>query len=315
MKLIIQIPCFNEEQTLPVTLKALPRRVAGFRSVEWLIVDDGSSDRTAEVARAAGAHVVSHNKNKGLARAFMTGIDACLQRGADVIVNTDADNQYSAADIPRLVAPILEDRAEIVIGARPIDEIEHFSLVKKLLQRLGSLIVRLFSNTDIPDAPSGFRAIARDAAMRLNVFGDYTYTIETIIQAGQKNMHITFVPISVNSQMRQSRLIKSIPSYLIKSLQSIIRIFVVYSPFKFFITIGLVLLLIGSLPGFRFLYYYFSGEGSGHIQSLILASVLLGFGFQTILSAFLADLLGVNRKLAEEIKYNLKKQMFDKKGR
>jgi glycosyltransferase involved in cell wall biosynthesis len=308
MKLIIQIPCYNEAETLPVTLKALPRHLAGFESVEWLIINDGSTDNTEETARANGVdHVVSFAKNQGLARVFMAGLDACLKLGADVIVHTDADNQYNAEDIPLLVKPILDKKAELVVGARPISKIKHFPLTKKLLQRLGSWVVRRASSTDIPDAPSGFRAIGREAALRLNVFNDYTYTLETIIQAGQKNMAIASVPVRVNEDLRPSRLVKSIPSYLKKSAVTIVRIFVVYKPFRFFATIGSILFSAGVVIGLRFLYYFFREGGAGHVQSLIFASVLLGIGFQTILVAFLADLLAVNRRLMEDVQYRLRK--------
>jgi len=304
LKLIIQIPCFNEAQTLSVTLSALPRTVPGFDSVEWLIIDDGSQDDTAEVAKAHGVdHVVRHTGNKGLARAFMTGLDACLSLGADVIVNTDADNQYNADDIPVLTQPILQHRAELVIGARPIATIEHFSPVKKLLQKLGSWVVRVASKTDISDAPSGFRAMSRAAAQRLMVFSDDTYTLETIIQAGQKNMATTSVPIRVNEDLRPSHLVKSIPSYIKRSIITIVRIFIIYRPFSFFGTIGAVLFGAGFLIGLRFLWKYLGGEGEGHVQSLILASVLLGMGFQTLLIAFVADLLSANRKLLEDIRF------------
>lgn len=304
MKLIIQIPCYNEAGTLAIALAALPREVAGFDSVEWLIIDDGSSDNTVEVAKANGVdHVVRHTRNQGLARGFMTGLDACLRLGADVIVNTDADNQYNADDIPALTTPILEGKADIVVGARPIEAIEHFSPAKKFLQKLGSWVVRVASKTDIPDAPSGFRAISRDAAQRLMVFNDYTYTLETIIQAGQKNMAITSVPIRVNGDLRPSRLVKSIPSYIKRSIVTIIRIFVIYRPFRFFGTIGAVLFGAGFLIGLRFFWHYLGGEGGGHIQSLILAGALLVMGVQTLLVAFLADLLAANRKLLEEVRF------------
>ena len=304
MKLLIQIPCFNEAESLPHALAALPRTVRGFDRVEWLIVDDGSTDGTAEVARAFGVdHVVRHPSNQGLARAFMTGLEAALQRDADVIVNTDADNQYDAADIPVLVQPILDGEAEFVIGARPIAEIAHFSPLKKALQRLGSWVVRAASRTDVPDAPSGFRAMSRSAAQRLVVFNDYTYTLETIIQAGQKNMAITSVPVRVNADLRPSRLVKSIPSYVRRSIVTVGRIFVIYRPFRFFASIGLILFAIGFLIGLRFLVKYLEGDGVGHVQSLILASVLLGMGFQTILIAFVADLLAANRKLLEDVRY------------
>ena len=280
----------------------------GFDKVEWLVVNDGSTDNTVEVAKANGVdHVVSFSRNQGLARGFLAGLDACIKRGADVIVNTDADNQYRAADIPLLVRPILDNRADIVIGARPIGEIKHFSVIKKLLQKLGSWIVRSASRTDIPDAPSGFRAMSREAALRLNVFNEYTYTLETIIQAGQKNMSIISVPVHVNDDLRPSRLLRSVPQYIRKSILTIIRIFVVYKPFRFFMTIGLALFASGFVIGLRFLFYFFREGGEGHVQSLILASILLGIGFQTVLVAFLADLQAVNRRLMEDIQYRIRK--------
>ena len=316
MKLIIQIPCFNEAETLPVALSALPREVPGFDCVEWLIIDDGSEDDTVDVAKNHGVdHVVRHPGNKGLARAFMTGLEAGLALGADVIVNTDADNQYNAGDIPALVRPIIEHRAEIVIGARPIESIEHFSPLKKMLQRLGSWVVRVASATDIPDAPSGFRAMSRSAAQKLIVFNDYTYTLETIIQAGQKNMAIVSVPVRVNGDLRPSRLVKSIPSYIKRSIVTIVRIFVIYRPFRFFGTLGIVLFAAGFVIGARFVWYYLQGNGEGHVQSLILASVLLGMGFQTLLVAFVADLLAANRKLLEDIRFKTAILTADKRQR
>lgn len=306
MKLIIQIPCYNEAETLGIALGALPREVDGFEQVEWLVIDDGSTDNTIEVAREHGVnYIVSHTHNQGLAKGFMTGINSCIRLGADVIVNTDADNQYNAGDIPRLVAPILESRADIVIGARPIDTIDSFSPVKKFLQRLGSWAVRVASNTDIPDAPSGFRAISRTAAQRMIVFNDYTYTLETIIQAGQLNMAIASVPITVNSDLRPSRLVKSIPSYIKRSIVTIIRIFVIYRPFRFFGTIGTIVFSVGLLIGLRFLGKWLGGAGEGHVQSLILAALLMGMGFQTILIAFIADLLAANRKLVEDVRFKI----------
>jgi len=308
MKLIIQIPCYNEQETLPATLGSLPRKVPGFRKVEWLIINDGSTDDTERVARECGVdHIVRHARNKGLARAFTTGIDACVSLGADVIVNTDADNQYNAGDIPALVAPILAGEAEIVVGSRPIGEIREFSFIKKMLQRLGSAVVRFVSRTDIPDAPSGFRAFSRDAAMRLNVFNSYTYTLETLVQAGRKNVAVASVPVRVNEKTRESRLIRTIPSYLFRSIVTLVRIAVVYRPFRFFMAAGLALFLGGALLGVRYLYYYFIGSGAGHIQSLILASILLGIGFQTMLIAFIADLLSVNRALMEEVQCRIKR--------
>jgi len=312
-KLIIQIPCFNEAKTLGITLKELPRKVEGFEKVEWLIIDDGSADETVEIAREHGVdHIVRFNKNYGLAKAFMAGLEASLKLGADVIVNTDADNQYNAQDIPNLVEPILERRADLVVGARPIKTIEHFSPFKKFLQKFGSWVVRAVSNTDVADAPSGFRAISRDAAMHLNVFNEYTYTLETIIQTGQKNMLIVSVPVRTNKYMRPSRLFQGLLHYLKRSVFTILRIFVVYKPFRFFMTIGVFLFSLGFLLGARYVVYMILGDKRGHIQSLILASILLGMGFQTILIAFLADLMAVNRKLTEDVQYRLKKAEFDK---
>lgn len=306
MKLIIQIPCFNEAETLAVTLEALPRSVPGFDAVEWLVIDDGSQDGTAHVAKTHGVdHVIRHTGNKGLACAFMTGLDAALGLGADVIVNTDADNQYNADDIPALVAPILAHQAELVIGARPISTISHFSPVKKLLQKLGSWAVRMVSKTDVPDAPSGFRAMSRAAAQRLIVFNDYTYTLETIIQAGHKNIAMTSVPVRVNEDLRPSRLVRSIYSYIKCSIVTMVRIFIIYRPFRFFGTLGAVLFVAGLVLGLRFLWKYMGGAGDGHVQSLILASVLLGMGFQTMLVAFIADLLAANRKLLEDVRFKV----------
>lgn len=304
MKLIIQIPCYNEAETLAVTLAALPRQVSGFSSVEWLVIDDGSQDETVSVARKNGVdHIISHTHNKGLARGFMTGLDACLRLGADVIVNTDADNQYNADDIPALTKPITESHADIVVGARPIETIEHFSPVKKILQKLGSWVVKLASKTDIPDAPSGFRAMSRSAAQKVIVFNDYTYTLETIIQAGQRNMAIISVPIRVNEDLRPSRLMKSIPSYIKRSIVTIVRISVIYRPFLFFNSVGAVMCTLGGGIGLRFLWFYLNGDGDGHVQSVVLASALIVMGVQTFLVAFLADLQAANRKLLEDVRF------------
>lgn len=302
MKLIIQIPCFNEEESLPVSIPRLPREVPGFDEVELLIIDDGSSDRTREVARSLGVHhVVGFSNNQGLARGFMLGIRSCLERGADVIVNTDADDQYNADDIPKLVEPILRGEAEIVIGERPVSTIEHFSFIKKLLQKVGSSVVAGISGTHIKDAPSGFRAFSRAAASRLNVFSSYTYTLETIIQAGQKNMGITSVPIRVNRDLRPSRLVRGIASYVVRSIATMLRIVVVYRPFRFFLTLALLMFSAGFGFGLRFLYFYATGDGGGHTQSVILAATLMLLGFQTGLLAFVADLQSVNRRLLEEL--------------
>jgi glycosyltransferase involved in cell wall biosynthesis len=305
MKLIIQIPCFNEAETLSIALGDLPKQVPGIDTVEVLVIDDGSTDETVKVARANGAnYVVGFSSNQGLASAFMLGLHSCLERGADIIVNTDADNQYCAADIPKLVQPILEGRADLVIGARPIAQIAHFSPIKKLLQRFGSWAVRRVSQTTVADAPSGFRAISREAALSLNVFNGYTYTLETVIQAGQKGMSVVSVPIRVNGELRPSRLVRSIPNYVKRSILTMFRIFVVYQPLKSFLMVGLVPFLAGLALGVRFLFFYFTNEGAGHIQSLILSAVLLLVGFQTFLLAILADLLSVNRRLLEELQRN-----------
>ncbi len=314
MKLIIQIPCYNEAGTLAIALAELPREIPGIDKVEWLIIDDGSKDETVKVARENGVdHIVRHHSNLGLAQAFMTGLQAALEQGADVIVNTDADNQYCAADIPTLVEPILAQRAQYVIGTRPIAGIEHFSPIKKLLQKFGSFVVRKISGTCVEDAPSGFRALTRDAAMRMNVFNHYTYTLETIIQAGCKNIPIECVPIRVNEDLRPSRLVKSIPSYIKRSIFTMVRIFVVYRPFKFFFSFGTAFFLIGFLLGIRFLAYWFSGNGQGMTQSLILAAVLMIIGTVFGLMAFMADLLSVNRMLLEDIQYRQRKAYFQQK--
>ena len=316
MKLIIQIPCYNEAETLAIALGALPREVEGFDTVEWLIINDGSTDDTVKVAKECGVdHIVDFKHNQGLAKGFMAGIKECLRQGADVIVNTDADNQYEAKDIPKLVKPILEHKAEYVIGARPIDKTEHFSPAKKFLQKLGSWVVRKASRTDIPDAPSGFRAMSRECAMQLNVYNNYTYTLETIIQAGQKNMAITSVPIRTNEDLRPSRLLSSIPNYIKKSVVTIVRISVVYKSFQFFMSIAAILFALGLILGLRYLYFYFTGDGAGHIQSVILAGVLMGMGFQTGLIAFIADLLSVNRKLLEELRVEQMKASLEKTGK
>lgn len=308
MKLIIQIPCLDEAEHLPAALAELPREIAGFDEVEWMVVDDGSTDDTIEIARAHGVdHIVRHTHNLGLARAFMTGLEACLERGADVIVNTDADNQYEAKDIPELTRPILSGQADLVVGARPIDTIEEFSPIKKFFQRLGSHVVRLASKSGVPDAPSGFRAFSADAARQMVVFNEYTYTLETLIQAGQKNMAVVSVPVRVNPSLRESRLMTSIWSYMRQSIVTIVRVFIIYRPFRFFAVIGCVLFGLGFILGVRFLFFFFSGEGKGHVQSLILAATLLVTGFQAFLVAFLADLLAANRKLLEDIRYRLKK--------
>lgn len=311
MKLIIQIPCYNEEETLPVTLNDLPKMIEGIDAIEYLIINDGSTDKTVEVAKENGVHhIVSFKNNQGLAKGFMAGIDACLRLGADIIANTDADNQYCGADIEKLVKPILDGQADMVIGERPIDGIEHFSWIKKKLQRLGSWTVRVASHTNIPDAPSGFRAYSRDAALKLNVLSEYTYTLETIIQAGRKNMAIISVPIRTNRELRKSRLFKSMWAYIKRSVFTIFRIFMMYKPLKFFTLLGSLIFLAGLLLGARFLYFYLSGNGSGHIQSLIFAAVLVMLGFQTGVIGLQADIIAANRKLLEDIQYRVRRMDY-----
>ena len=309
MKLIIQIPCLNEAATLGTALATLPRKVEGFDAVEWLVVDDGSTDGTAELARKLGVdHVIRHPVNRGLATAFMTGIDAALQYGADVIVNTDADNQYEAADIPLLVRPILEHRADMVIGARPVAQTEHFSWIKKKLQRFGSWAVRIASKTDVADAPSGFRAMTRETAMRLNVFNAYTYTLETIIQAGLSNLAVVSVPVRTNPDLRPSRLVRSIPNYVKRSLVTIIRVFVIYRPLALFMWASTILTLVGLALGARYLGYLFVGHGGGHVQSLILAALCIMLGALSFMIGLVADLIATNRKLMEQIDFRLQGQ-------
>lgn len=308
MKLIIQIPCLNEAATLAAALATMPREIEGFDRVEWLVIDDGSTDGTADLARTLGVdHVVRHPVNRGLATAFMTGIDTALQRGADVIVNTDADNQYEASDIPLLVRPILEHRADMVIGARPIAQTEHFSWIKKKLQHLGSWAVRIASRTNVTDAPSGFRAMTRETAMRLNVFNAYTYTLETIIQAGLSNLTVVSVPIRTNPDLRPSRLVKSIPNYVKRSLMTILRVFVIYRPMALFMWLSAALTLAGIALGARYLVLLASGAGEGHVQSLILAALCIMLGALSFMIGLIADLIATNRKLMERINLRLRR--------
>lgn len=308
MKLIIQIPCYNEEATLELAYRDLPRHIKGIDKIEYLIINDGSKDRTVQKARELGFHhIVSFKQNKGLAKGFMAGLDACLHLGADIIVNTDADNQYCGADIAKLVRPILNQKADIVIGERPIDETEHFSWQKKKFQHLGSWVVRVASGTDIPDAPSGFRAYSREAALRINVVNEYTYTLETIIQAGHNKTAMLSVPIRTNPETRPSRLFSSMWKYIKRSATVITRSFLMYKPLKFFSIVGGILILIGALIGVRFLIFMAKGDGQGHVQSLILTAILIMMGFQTITIGLLGDTIAANRKLLEDIQYRVRK--------
>lgn len=311
MKLIIQIPCYNEAETLEIALNDLPKEIEGIDTIEYLIIDDGCTDETVEVARKWGVHhVVSFTQNKGLAKGFMAGMDACLRSGADIIVNTDADNQYCAEDISKLIRPILEHKADIVIGERPIDDTEHFSWLKKKLQHFGSWVVRKASHTDIPDAPSGFRAFSRDAAMRINVINDYTYTLETIVQAGRNKMAIVSVPVRTNPELRKSRLFHSMFGYVKKSILTILRALMMYKPLYCFTLVASVPGVIGFLIGIRFLVFYFGGRGNGHTQSLMLACTLLIISFITFVIGMLADVISANRKILEDVQYHIKRQEY-----
>ena len=313
MKLIIQIPCYNEAETLTIALDDLPKHIDGIDEIEYLIINDGSKDDTVEVARKWGVnYIVNFKKNKGLAKGFMAGLDACLRNGADIIVNTDADNQYCGADIEKLVRPILEGESDIVIGERPIDQTKHFSPLKKKLQHLGSWVVRIASNSDIPDAPSGFRAFSREAAMRLNVTNEYTYTLETIVQAGREKIPMTSVPIRTNGELRPSRLFHSMMGYVKKSMLTIIRAFMMYKPMKFFTILGSIPFLIGVGIGIRYLVLLAQGVQGGHVQSLILSSILILMGFMTIVIGLQADIIASNRKLLEDIQYRIRKMECDK---
>jgi len=311
MKLIIQIPCYNEADTLEIALNDLPEQIEGIDKIEYLIINDGSKDATVEVAKRWGVnYVVNFKTNKGLAKGFMAGLDACLRNGADIIVNTDADNQYCGKDIEKLVRPIIEGKSDIVIGERPIDQTAHFSPLKKRLQHFGSWVVRKASKTDIPDAPSGFRAYSREAAMRMNVINEYTYTLGTIVQAGRNKIAIMSVPIRTNPELRKSRLFNSMFGYVKKSMLTIIRAFLMYKPLQFFITVGIVLLIIGIGIGVRFLFFFFQGLGDGHIQSLILASMMIILGVMTSIVGLQADVISANRKILEDIQYRVKKMEY-----
>lgn len=300
MKLIVQIPAYNEEATLPETVRDIPREIDGVDEVEILVIDDGSTDRTVEVARELGVdHIVELGNNTGLARAFREGLEASLKEGADIVVNTDADNQYSGACIPELIRPILEGNADIVVGDRQTLHSPHFPLPKRILQVLGSSVVRQISGLRIPDAVSGFRAISKQAAIRLNIVSSFSYTIEMLIQAGRKKMAVTSVPVKTNPKTRESRLFRSIPWFIWQSLVTMVRIYSMYRPLKVFVSIGLILCLIGLTPMLRFLIFYLQGEGDGHIQSLILAGALFVIGFVTFLIGLVADLINFNRQLIE----------------
>ena len=308
MKLIIQIPCYNEAETLEVALNDLPKHIDGIDTIEYLIINDGSNDDTVEVARRWGVHYVVHfGKNRGLAKGFMAGLDACLRNGADIIVNTDADNQYCGADIETIVRPILEGKSDIVIGSRPIDQTEHFSPLKKKLQHLGSWVVRRASRSEIPDAPSGFRAFSREAALRLDVTNEYTYTLETIVQAGREKIPMEAVDIRTNGELRPSRLFHSMFGYIKKSILTILRTYVLYKPLAFFSILGCIPFVIGLIIGIRFLVFFFQGDSAGHIQSLILAGTLMMMGFMTWVVGILSDTISAERKILEDVQYHARR--------
>ena len=302
MKLIIQIPCYNEEKTLPLTIKDLPKKINGIKNIEYLMIDDGSTDKTIDVAKSIGVHhIVRHKKNLGLARAFESGLRESLKLGADIIVNTDADNQYKGSDVQKLVDPIIKNKADIVIGSRPIKNHQEFTFLKKFFQILGSKVVRIVSKSKVEDAPSGFRAYSRAAAKKINIFSNYTYTLESIIQAGQSGLIILSVPIGVNSKTRESRLFKSNFQYIWRSINTIIRSFAIYRPFRFFGLAGLIFLSIGAIPLVRFGYFYLFESASGHIQSLVFGVLFFLIGFILIIFSFISDLISINRKLLEKI--------------
>lgn len=300
MKLVVQIPCHNEEDTLPRVIAEIPRSIPGVEAVEILVVDDGSTDRTREVAAESGAdHIVSNRRNRGLARSFRTGLDTALKLGADIVVNTDGDNQYPGAEIPRLIQPILEGRADVVIGDRQTDSVPGFNWSKKFLQRIGSAVVARLSDLDVPDAVSGFRAFSRKAALNTNIVSTFSYTIETLIQAGRKQFAVVSVPIAVNPTSRPSRLFRSIPHFVFRSLSTMLRIYAMYQPLRAYFYFGSAMMLLGGIPVVRFLIYYLAGQGEGKIQSLIIGAILIIVGGLSLMVGVIADLISFNRQLAE----------------
>jgi glycosyltransferase involved in cell wall biosynthesis len=305
--LVIQIPCHNEEEVLPRVLADLPKSVPGIARILTVVIDDGSTDRTAAIARAAGAEVVTLPVQRGLARAFLAGLDRAVALGADVVVNTDGDHQYRGEDIASLVVPVLEGRADLVVGARPVSAIASFSPMKKLLQKLGSAATRMVSGTEVEDAPSGFRAMSREAAMRLHVFNRYTYTVETIIQAGRKGMRVISVPVQVNTVTRPSRLVRGSGSYVARQLNVMVRVFMTYKPFRFFAVPGVITGALGTLLLLRFLWFYFTEGGAGHIQSVIIGAMMTGVGLFLVVIGLLADLIAVNRQLLEDVEWRVRR--------
>jgi glycosyltransferase involved in cell wall biosynthesis len=308
MKLIVQIPCYNEEETLPLVIKSIPKKIKGVDEIEILVIDDGSKDKTSKVAKKLGVHhIIRHTRNKGLALSFADGIHTALLKGADIIVNTDADNQYPQKDIPKLIKPILDGKAEIVIADRQTNKIAHFSPLKKLLQKFGSLVVRKLSGTEVPDAVSGFRAYSRNAAIHLNIVTDFSYVIETIIQAQYKRLAIASIKVKTNPPTRKSRLFKNMFQHIRHSGATMIRIYTMYRPLTVFVVAGLSIVFLGSIAGFRFTYFLLIGQGSGHIQSLIFGAIFIMVGFQICMTGLVADLIGINRKLEENILNKMKR--------
>ena len=313
MKLIIQIPCYNEAETLPLTLRDLPRALPGIDVIEYLVIDNASTDLTAEVARQAGVHHIIYLPVKGLAGAFIAGIEACLKHGADIIVNTDADNQYNAEDIQRLVEPILAGRAQLVVGDRGVATQKNFSPLKRLLQRLGSWVIAFASGIDTPDATSGFRAISREAALRTLVFSNYSYTLETLIQAGAHRIPVEYVPVRMNPPTRPSRLMHNLRHFMANQTATILRAYTMYRPLRVFTVLSALMILGGLALGIRYLYFVLNGQGAGHIQSVILAAVLWIVGFQVFLIGLVADLIGFNRKIMEEVLYRVRKSEVEER--
>lgn len=316
MKLIIQIPCYNEEDTIEAVIHDLPKEIENIDTIEKLIIDDGSTDRTVEKAKQVGVdHIISFKTHKGLARAFAAGIEHCLKHGADVIINTDGDNQYRGDDIPKLIMPVIKGHADVVVGARPIEEIPHFSFFKKKMQKLGSRVIRKLSKTSVKDATSGFRAFSRDAAMRINPLTEYSYTIESLIQLGNEKLKIISVPIRVNQKLRESRLIKNTPSFIARQSTTLFRMYAIYKAYKLFIVLGIIVAFPGLLGFLRFLYFYLTEGGEGHIQSLIFSAVFVTCGLFIIMFGVIAELVSSNRKMIEMMIYKIRKLEMENRSK
>lgn len=316
MKLIVQVPCYNEEKTLPLVINSIPKKIKGISSIETMVIDDGSTDRTVKIAKSLGVnHIIKNTRNKGLARTFASGLINALSLGADIIVNTDGDNQYPQKDIPRLIEPILSGRADLVIANRQTAKIAHFSKTKKLLQKFGSWVVRFLSGVQVPDAVSGFRAYSREAAMKMNIVTDFSYVIETIISAQYHRLAIAAVDVKVNPPTRKSRLFKNMSQHIRHSGATIIRIYTMHQPLMVFVSVGLVFIFTGSLFALRFVYYFLTGTGSGHIQSLIFSAILIMVGFQIAMTGLVADLIRINRRLSEDSLDMIKKMYLNRESK